>query len=188
MCSYVITDLNGEAFKTIDTGKRRSNADALSLLGYKDPALLAAAARMVVSIGRNQLRSHEQVTNIQMEQFIEEHPGILDSVGLMKEIKIEHVLSGAFGAALHYMFSAYDRDEADFFFADLAKGSMLSEKDPVFQLREKLLFYKSRVGARLTRQEAAALVIKAWNYRRTGRTVKKIVWAKKSGEAFPAAC
>ena len=88
---------------------------------------------------------------------------------------------------MHYVFSGFDRDEADIFFADLAIGSMLSDKDPVFLLREKLMFYKSRVGARLTRREAAALVIKAWNYRRTGSAVKKLIWARKSGEAFPTA-
>ena len=65
---------------------------------------------------------------------------------------------------------------------------MLSDSDPVFLLREKLMFYKSRLGARLTREEATALVIKAWNCRRTGRIVKKLVWAKKNGEAVPGAC
>ena len=81
-----------------------------------------------------------------------------------------------------------DFEFADLFFADLAKGSMLRDHDPVFLLREKLMFYKSRLGARLTRQEACALVVKAWNYRRTGRLVKKLIWAKKNGEAFPTAC
>ena len=185
--SYVISNLDSETFKTIDTGKRRNNADALSLLGHKDPTMLAAAARLVVNIERNQLRSHERVSNIQLEQFIEQHPEIIESVALMREIKIDHVLAGGTGAALHYVFSGFDRDEADIFFADLAKGSMLSDKDPVFLLREKLMFYKSRVGARLTRREAAALVIKAWNYRRTGSAVKKLIWARKSGEAFPTA-
>ena len=185
--TYVITGLDRETFKTIDTGKRRNNADALSLLGYKDPSLLATAARMVVNVERNQLRSHETVSNIQLEQFNQKNPRVIESVAFMREIKIDHVLPGSAGAALHYIFSGYDRDEADTFFADLAKGSMLSDSDPVFLLREKLLFYKSRLGARLTRQEATALVIKSWNYRRTGRIVKKLLWAKKNGEAFPAA-
>lgn len=185
--SYVISNLDSETFKTIDTGKRRNNADALSLLGYRDPAMLAAASRMVMNIERNQLRSHERISNIQLEQFLERQQGIVTSVALMREIKIDHVLAGATGAALHHIFARFDRDEADIFFADLAKGSMLSDKDPVFLLREKLMFYKSRLGASLTRREAAALVIKAWNYRRTGRVVKKLLWAKKSGEAFPVA-
>ncbi|MEO1036983.1 MAG: ParB N-terminal domain-containing protein [Pseudomonadota bacterium] len=55
--TYVISNLDSESFKTIDTGKRRNNADALSLLGYRDPTMLAAAARLVVNVERNQLRS-----------------------------------------------------------------------------------------------------------------------------------
>ena len=186
--SYVVTGLARDSFKTLDTGKRRSNADALGLLGYKDAALLAASTRLVINLERAQLRSHEAVTNIQLEQFLEKNPRMIESVAYMREVKIDTVLASAMSAGLHFIFSAYDRDEADIFFADLAKGSMLRDQDPVFLLREKLMFYKSRLGARLTRQEACALVVKAWNYRRTGRLVKKLIWAKKNGEAFPAAC
>ena len=63
-------------------------------------------------------------------------------------------------------------------------GILLAASDPVFLPREKLLFYKRRVGAKLTQRELVALVIKVWNYRRTGKIVKRLTWMKKTGEEF----
>jgi len=183
--SYVLKNLPTDSFKTLDTGKKRNNADTLGLLGYGNPTQLAAACTFVVSLRTNQLRTSEHVTNIQMEQFIEEHPAIVDSVHFVRSVGAHSLVPAAVAAGLHFLMSDVDTDDAEIFFRDLAKGSMLSASDPAFLLREKLLFYKHRVGAKLTRREIAAHVIKAWNYRRTGRVVKRLTWAKKMGEEFP---
>lgn len=183
--TFVLRDLPTDSFKTIDTGKKRNNADTLGLLGFSNSAQLAAAARFVLNMQANQLTSSEIVTNIRMEHFLDENPEILDSVHFVKNAKADSLLSLAIAGGLHFLMHQHDEDDAELFFRDLGKGSMLAANDPVFMLREKLLFYKSRQGAKLTRRDTTALVIKAWNYRRTGTIVKRLVWAKKSGEDFP---
>ena len=170
---------------TLDTGKKRNNADVLGILGYSNSTQLAATARFVVNFQSNALRSNEFVTNQQMEQFLDANPGLMESLSFIKWIKVESILPASVAAGLHFLMSKVDSDDTELFFRDLAKGSMLAASDPVFLLRETLLFYKNRFGAKLSRREVVAHVIKAWNYRRTGKIVKRITWAKKSGEEFP---
>lgn len=186
--TYVSFGLPSDSFKTLDTGKKRNNADALGILGYSNPTQLAAAARFVVNVQSNALRSNEIVTNQEMQQFLDGNPRIMESLSFVKQVKLESILPASVAAGLHFLMARMEPDEADLFFCDLAKGTMLAASDPVFLLREKLLFYKNRVGAKLTRRELVAHVIKAWNYRRTGKTVKRLTWAKKTGEEFPNIC
>ena len=82
--TYVLFDLPSDSFKTLDTGKKRNNADTLGLLGFSNPALLAAVCRFVANFKTNQLRSSELVTNIRMEQFIDTNPEIVDSMNVIK--------------------------------------------------------------------------------------------------------
>ena len=183
--TYVCRNLPSDSFKTIDTGKKRNNADTLGLLGFSNPTVLAATCRFVLNFQVNQLKSNEIVTNIRMEQFINDNPDIMTSVDFVKTVKAEGLVPLSIAGGLHFLMNKCDEDEAELFFRDLAKGSMLAASDPVFLLREKMLHYRGRVGAKLTRRDISALLIKAWNYRRTGTTVKRLVWAKKSGEEFP---
>ena len=183
--TYVLRNLPADSFKTLDTGKKRNNADTLGILGYSNPTQLAATARFVLNFETNQLRSNEIVTNQRMEHFVEESPKVIESLAFIKQIKAESVLPASIAAGLHYLMAECDGEGAEIFFRDLAKGSMLAASDPVFLLREKLLFYRNRFGARLSRRELVAHVIKAWNYRRTGKIVKRLTWAKKTGEEFP---
>lgn len=183
--TFVLFDLPSDSFKTLDTGKKRNNADTLGLLGFGNPIVLAATCRFAVNFQTNQLRSNEIVTNIRMEHFIDENPDILDSVHFVKNVKADSLLPGAVAGGLHFLMSQRDEDDAELFFRDLGKGSMLAANDPVYLLREKLLYYRGRHGAKLTRRDSAALVVKAWNYRRTGKIVKRLTWAKKNGEDFP---
>lgn len=43
----------------------------------------------------------------------------------------------------------------------------------------------SAARPRLRPAEEMAFTIKAWNYRRTGRQVRKVRWNRSQGEAFP---
>lgn len=183
--TYVLRHLPSDSFKTIDTGKKRNNADTLGLLRFSNPTVLAATSRFVLNLQANQLTSSEIVTNIRMEHFLDENPGIIDSVNFVKTVKADSLISGAIAGGLHFLMSQRDADDAELFFRDLGKGSMLAASDPLFLLREKLLYYRGRQGAKLTRRDTTALVIKAWNYRRTGKIVKRLTWTKKTGEEFP---
>lgn len=183
--TFVSYDLPGDSFKTLDTGKKRNNADVLGIMGYSNPTQLAATARFIVNFQSNALRSNELVTNQQMEVFLDGNPRIMESLGFIKEVKVEGILPASVAAGLHFLMGRVDPEDAEKFFHDLAKGSMLAASDPVLLLREKLIYYKNRVGSNLSRRELVAHVIKAWNYRRTGKIVKRLTWAKKSGEEFP---
>lgn len=71
---------------------------------------------------------------------------------------------------LHYVFSQHDEEEADKFFEDLTTGANLAAKDPVLVLRKTLMSYDRKMMAQL-RGRIMALTIKAWNFRRRGKTV-----------------
>ena len=90
--TYVMRGLPADSFKTLDTGKKRNNADTLGLLGFGNPVVLAATCRFAVNLQTNQLRSNEIVTNIRMEHFIEENPEILDSAHFVKNVKADSLL------------------------------------------------------------------------------------------------
>ncbi len=172
----VIRGLKSGVFHTLDTGQPRTAADVFSINGEDESSSLVSGLRFM------DLATHgyktNRLSNIQMEILLAEHPRIRDSVTYIKSFKPTALRIPArvlFG--YHYLMSAKDADLADDFFAKLLTGENVRATEPVYVLRNALIANASRKHSSfLTGKYIAAIVCKAWNFTRRGRTVQVLKW------------
>ena len=175
------------AQETIDTGKKRSFANVLTLRGESNASSVAAACRIIFRIVEGDMRNNKAITNKQLLAVLERHPGVRDHASFagMKAIKRLGVPAGML-VPLRYLFSLVDDEDAVAFFDLLASGAGLEEGSPILALRRRL---ESTDGWMKDRPAVtAAWFIKAWNAWRAGREMQVLRW-KVGGanpEPFPA--
>ena len=170
-----------DAFATMDTGKRRNGSDTLSVSGYKNTNLTAAAIAMVERYRTGKMEHVITFTNQEILDLAKKYNDIAPSVTYAASHKVRW-LRASVVAAFHYLFSKRDPDAADAFFNKLISGQGLSNGDPAYILRERLI-ENMTAPIRLTEPAVRALLIKAWNAHYQGRRLRTL--SQKRTDAFP---
>lgn len=181
--TYVVRGLQHEAFDSIDQGKVRSGGDVMARRGEKHYNMLASACgllRQLETLGT--IGSNSPIRPDQQVECLDQHPGLRESCELSCANRSEGLLPCSLVAALWYAFSTINRNAANEFFLAVLNGEALSKSDPEYVLRRRLIENKSSTS-KLRRNVLSALVIKAWNLRRSGKTVKTLVFGER--EEFP---
>lgn len=173
-----------EAQPTIDTGAKRTAADALRLDGEEYPKVAAAIAKRVLIWNEHNRKdfpahqkmvSHQQILNlVQVDEVLE------SAVRFVHGHKLPASKS-VLGLA-YYMCSPIDSDDAKLFFSGLVTGGNLSENDPVLVLRNRLQEIRS-THTRRSERYLLAIIIKGWNFHRERQQIKQIRWGE--AEPFP---
>lgn len=183
--TLIIYGIDPETYTTIDIGAKRTASDALSREGIKNSVAISGAIRWILAIKSR--KAHIGNIYLDPDQVLEEYlklKHIDQSVECHPPVK--PLLAPAAAIALHYMFAEKDLSAANDFFADLSSGVGLRDGDPVLALRNKLIEtkIKNRMKRLQTPSETIALVIRAWNARRTGRrlTLVKGLVTNAAGE------
>lgn len=190
--TLVVSEVDADAFVTIDVGKKRTAADTLSTKGEQNAAVLAAAATIVDIYYGRQVESLQRFTagtrgnNRVVTEALKTFPAIRQSVThcVARPTKL---VPGSILAACHYIFSRIDTVLADLFIERLATGTNIAEGSPMAELHARLIdnYTSSR---KHSRGYVTSLIIKAWNAERTGRNIKRLRgWTGDNNEAFPEA-
>jgi hypothetical protein len=168
--SVVIRNLNGRSFETFDTGKGRSIPDVLSIYGYKNPLVLAGAARFLYlhkhtgGAMRTNVASHH-VTSLNIVSFLNENTARRETlIQAAKEGLNRHVRATFWRPAMiGYLWAVTniaDRAIADEFWASF--NTELRPDHPVNKLSERIA--KDRLSKQhMSNEEGLAISIKAWN-------------------------
>lgn len=179
--------LDADAFQTIDGGISRTAGDALAIDGEANATNLAATLALVWLDERGKL---EQVgkapsTPILLD-VLARHPGIREACGQKRRLLKDTFLHPRVATFCLYRFGQLDPDAARRFFEDLRLGAGLPAGDPVLALRNRLVADKIAKNKPDT-SYVLAIVIKAWNYRRQGRTIRHLRWRTEgdAAEDFP---
>lgn len=183
----LVEGLDEDVFATKDIGARRRASDVLAILGETNCKALAAALVWVDRYVNGRMdQVFASVSTFSIEDFLSEHRRLADSA---REFggKNNGLIPPSLVAALHYLFSCVNQEDADRFFRDLISGIGLAEDDGVYLLRERLVKNRT-MKAKLPNFQIAALAIKAWNARRRGQPVRALRWRSEgdTGEPFPA--
>jgi len=184
----------------IDTGKSRTVSDLFSSLNKPRYRILGGASGLVRGYEDNQPPFHGAVTWETMPryssndaldwvdrnpQFEERVDSTYDSLKVCRRLLQSPVLP----SGLEYLVYVHgdDAEASARFWGDLETGVGLAQDDPVMMLREMLVRDTTHLQKRLNRLTIAALVIKAWNLRQRGKTVKDLRWrtAASNLEPFP---
>lgn len=185
--SLVVSGVAPVAFDSMDSGLRRAPNDVLDIHGYVNTATLAAAIRNVLTYDwyGDFANRPDRITPSKQQILLaaNEWPAMHESVRVSQWHGIRAFrASNALFAALHFIFSNIDPEDASAFFERLREGTGLTTGDPILVLRERL-FANAAAKSRLTSNELAGIIIKAWNAYREGRRVKVLTW--RSGGASP---
>lgn len=178
------------AFAVMDTGRKRTGKDALSLAGESNGTHLAAALRGLhlyltqPDVGWSGAGS--QVTHTQLLKLLEEHPNMRQSVnqGLQLNRAIKITVTAASIGCYVTTEERPDIDQSDWH-EGLITGAGLEVGDPRLTLRNTMLDLAAGRRQRKSDDSRAHLLyyLKAWNAWVEGRSVKLL--RRAPNEAMP---
>lgn len=176
----VVRGLNAGVFSTKDVGKKRTTADTLAVMGEVNCKKTASALAVLDRYMSGKMNSGICPRTTQIEGLLSKYPAIRESVVFCEYtplLPVSHLV------ACHYLFAQKDRETADKFIRKMIDGNNLDEGDPIFILRKRLL--ENATSKKKHRaHHMTALVIKAWNLMRRGKTRSVLIF-KESEESFP---
>ncbi len=186
--SVVIYGLPPEVYETIDLGKARTMADALSVRGIKNAAHVAATARMLYHFKRVQegaVLGAQDIGKTRMAwkeilNSLEENPDIEEFVAenMSQHRFVTRTVGQSCALALLYLFKQKDKALAEEYYNKLDRGVGLDQESTIYQLRERLVRNLSE-QQKYTQLFRAVLVVKVWNSLRDGITNKHLLVHKQ---------
>ena len=185
----VTTGLDNGAFDVIDTGRSRTGVDVLVIegVGLRESATVATALPLIINYqlglephhrSRHSNQALIEVWNAQeavqcSSQFIAKLPRRVMPITHSKAL------------FLHWAFCQRDVAAADEFIERLFTGERLGRNEPLYQLRQRLLYLKIE-GQTISDAVLLHACIKTWNATRRGRAYS--TWPPvfpRSDEDFP---
>jgi len=185
----VATGLERGTQETMDDGRKRTLADALTLRGEHNAVALASVLRRALMWEQGQRRNTGAYTptNTECLQFLEKHPEARESADVSKSLRAPTKLPSSVIGVTHWVFTRIDKEDADWFFKHLGTGAIADQFHPILTLRKKAGDIadeaKRRGGGRVPEDVLLAFVIKAWNAYREGSQLKVLRF--KPGGANP---
>jgi hypothetical protein len=173
----LVSGLPTEAQDTMDTGRKRTTADALSIHGMGNANVLASVTRRVWMWDRGNFKftNTEAPTTAEILETIQKYPSLHRSAEIgVRTGKAYRPANATVTGIAHHLFHHIDEDVTTEFFAQLATGAGLDEGHPVLTLRNRLVRDKV-IGKNLTTPLALAYFVRAWNAVREDRSLTVII-------------
>jgi hypothetical protein len=183
----VVRGVSEEAMRTVDGGSARTPGDRLRMDGERNVHALASAlvwqARYENRADRLPSRGNVAFYGDDVFAALAAHPGMRDAVSLATGYTLLRMIltPSLLG------FCIYHTRGSEMFWRALESGEQLTAGSPVLLLRERLLENR-RSKTRLIDEEMLALVIKAHNAWKRGKSMVYLRWRKEGefAEPFPS--
>jgi hypothetical protein len=186
----IITDMEREVFPVLDSGSKRTSGDVLFIAGVTSGNIIGGAIRgyYILKIGRV-LKAQSIVSSQEILAIYNARKRFWDAAYNMAHDwhkKSKGILTtGNFISLYAYLYDI-DNDCAYEFMSKLSEGTNLSKDNPIFVLREKLLFSKINAKFTFLQSVKTALIFKAWNCFRKNTSVRYLSF-NPDKEKFPIA-
>ena len=179
-----------EYFDTIDDCNTRSMADVLHIRGEANPTLLSAGLRFLWlyvrgEIEHKDLRRGQVCTKQLLQATLEKNPKIRGSVKFYNLLKARPgglLISAGMAIGLHYLFSLVDEKKADEFFNRFQSGLELTDDNPVYILRNKIIAAQKDTSTMLTNSARYYYMVMTWNAYVKGTYVKRLVFTPENAQ------
>jgi hypothetical protein len=187
--SLVVFGVAPEAQKVMDTGRKRSATDMLTLEGEDDAKTLAAAITLAIFWGRatkdgDQLKLPRgnafSVTHSEVLEFLAGHPDIRDAVKAAHNYRVPNV-SPAVRAFVLWKLRQVNYSAADTFLSDMATMNLGGAGDPRAALVRRLTNAAAQ-RERLERSVVVVMMFRTWNAWRTGKSIAKALTRSRMGD------
>lgn len=181
-----------DAYQTYDIGKKRSNADVLSIGGFPDGASLAPALRNTHSwlTGTQGPGINGRLSQPMIVEFAKQHKDMAGAVAWAEGAKKSVPCNRSRLAFWHWLLmKSTDQKKAKLFLDNLASGINLSSSDPAYLLRQHIV-NGPRGNHHIDEFCERVVGLKAWNSYVTGKPIDRLMhqrgWAIPEVEAIPA--
>lgn len=176
----VITDLNADAFATLDQGRKRSGGDVLHVRGIARSGHVAVATGMFYRLMQNKAiyGGNQPVPAYGTDRIFARHPGLAEAVEFCAPIAKRGdnavIGLGYLAAYLYVGQKILNNGARALAFAEgMATGVDLADNSPVLQFRHKVL--GSRSGKVMQAQAKMALFAKTFGLFMSEQTVKTLI-------------
>jgi len=186
-----------KAFETYDANvKKRGVSDIADMEGIKSAVGASAIARRLVAWEKAAVKSTFALTNeayaniadFEVLDYLRTNNGKIQNIFCEMSGSLPHKRCGAGSALVASLVicSEIDEDVTALFIEGLKTGLNLTEKSPVYLLRERLIDPPERRG-KSWETEVMALTIKSWNKYLYDREAKNLKWRRDGDhpEKFP---
>lgn len=179
--TFVVRGVEESVFKTLDAGKGRSGADALSIEKCKNVNILASAARALCWIETGLQPTRETFSTTMMLDLVNRHPGLTFWASRFANSKLKNFMPSFFAGAVCLFAERQGLGAAEEFFELVDVGAGMDARHPAFVLREK--FIGRTTGQTFTGGAQLAYIIKALNAYTKGESISML--RVRDNEAFP---
>lgn len=181
----IVKGVDPDTQTVMDSGAKRTASDALTLIGRKNPAILAAAARYALrEPACGLIAARERVpnpTNSEIAAFIADTPGIHHAAELAMHYYPQFDAPPSVLAVCWMRFADIDLEASAQFFSAIANNATDGAGDPRAALIRRLASAR-RNNERLSQTAYLSMIFRAWNAWRTGTALGK-VQAETRGES-----
>lgn len=178
MACLIVTNLNEEVRRYIDSGRKRSSADEVTMEGLANGTLLTSISRLMMSWEYWRTRKGSLVLgNGEVTSYTLNNVGLITE-GAKAAMDVRRFIKKVSGSAIGTAYARACEVTGDAFlvarfFSRLATGDNLALGDPVHSLRNKLIRAESA-----NRIVQLWQIVRAWNASQSGEGLKDIVLPK----------
>lgn len=173
----VVSGLDPAAQEAMDSGTARTTGDALRLRGETAHySALAAAARVCIYAEAGQSLDpggQRRITTPEVLTFIEANSDLRAAVEMGSSYHRQIDMPQSVLAYAIWRFARVDVEACNTFIAKVAEKTLMTKGDPVLALVNRLAEVR-RNSRRVTRDDYASLMFRAWNYWRKGRPIQAL--------------
>ena len=188
--TVVVRGLEIRSQELMDSGRKRSTSDVLSIDGVKSSRTVAAASIVVINyaLSADYNFSNNSIQHFSRERqlrFIRDNETELERAVSRTRKCAQVPFAQSAMSGLAFLFGRISGVDTGWFFTDLAKIS--PELQPVAMLRQSFINVRMKTNRGADRQLTAAYAIKAWNAYMNGNEINNLQWRKGGArpERFP---
>lgn len=182
-----------EAFRSIDTGIKRTMADILAISGERNVNVLATGIRYAAWLENFPGVGFSSASTIPMSpdetfNYLNNNGRVRESASLGQKVASSIKYPPSMAAALHYLGVKTGNEEyADRFWDQMISGAGIIEFTGPWALRKIVIDdqLRHKYDGRLDRNMLFALSLKAWNYWKHDLFVRRLQWLRNADEPFP---
>lgn len=182
----VVRGVDREAQIVMDTGRRRTAADALAIAGRANPVMAAAVAKLFLEAeaGKFAASGKHEVSHEEIFSCLETNPDIATAIDFTMPLARRCDCPPAIVAYAYLRQRRISSKDAAEFWCAMAEKVGLHEGDPVIALSNRLAEAR-RARERLSRAALMSLIFRAWNARRKGKPVRILRVGSSKGGLVP---
>jgi hypothetical protein len=180
----VVRNVPEDAFRYMDNGLRRSTSQVAQMENIPYASIVASVGRILYimeNYGPQYLKGGKNPTRIQILDYVRNNFELMQRASQIADGCRDLVMQSVTGACF-CLFYKQSGPSAETFFERLRTGVNLTETDPVYHLRQRLITNRARRG-KLAQVDLMALFILAWKAFLNGKPMRKLYW--KEGTEFP---